>query len=62
MPDYRAYLIGPDGHFYDSVDLKCVDDDEALKRARELVGENGVELWQRARKIARFDKKEPKIP
>jgi hypothetical protein len=61
MPDYRAYIIGPDGHFYDSVDLDCADDDEALKRAGELVSEYGVELWQRPRKIARFGKKEPKI-
>lgn len=61
MPDYRAYIIGPDGHFQDFVQLDCADDEEALKRARDLVGEHGLELWQRARKIARFDKKEPKI-
>ena len=52
MPAYRAYIIGPDGHFYESVELDCADDDEALKRARELVSEHGVELWQRSRKIA----------
>jgi hypothetical protein len=60
MPDYRVYIIGSDGHFFDSVQLECADDTEAKKLAQQLVDGHDVELWQRARKIFRFDRK-PKI-
>jgi hypothetical protein len=60
MPEYRVYIVGSDGHFYDSVPLECDDDYEAMEKAKQLVDGHDVELWQRARKIARFDHK-PKI-
>jgi hypothetical protein len=55
MPDYRAYIIGRDGHFSSSVPFECADDTEAMEQAKQLVDGHDVELWQRARKIARFD-------
>jgi hypothetical protein len=57
MPEYRAYIIGPDGHFMKSVPLECADDAVARKRAEQLVDGHDVELWQRDRKVARFDQK-----
>ena len=60
MSEYRVYIVGSDGHFYDAVPLECADDSEALEKAEQLVDGHDVELWQRARKIARFDCK-PKI-
>jgi hypothetical protein len=60
MPEYRAYIIGSDGHFFTSVELVCADDSEAAERAKQLVDGHDVELWQRDCKIARFDQK-PKI-
>jgi hypothetical protein len=60
MPDYRVYIVGSDGHFFNSVPLECDDDTEALERAKQLVDGHDIELWQRDRKIARFDRK-PKI-
>ncbi|SHN80822.1 hypothetical protein SAMN05444170_4517 [Bradyrhizobium erythrophlei] len=60
MPDYRAYIVGPDGHFHSSVRLNCADDLEAEKQAEQLVNGHDVELWQRDRKIARFSH-DPKI-
>ena len=60
MPDYRAYMIGTDGHFHSAVHLDCADDAEAKKKAEQLVDGHDVELWQRDRKIVRFDHK-PKI-
>jgi hypothetical protein len=56
MPDYRAYLVGDDGHF-EAVSLVCDDDADATEKAKRLVDGHDVELWQRARKIARFDRK-----
>jgi hypothetical protein len=32
MPEYRAYLIGEDGHFQDAVPLICADDAEAMEK------------------------------
>ena len=57
MPEYRAYIIGSDGHFYNSVELDCVDDDAAMVEAKQLVDGHDVELWQLTRKVAVFPKK-----
>jgi hypothetical protein len=33
MADYRAYLLGSDGHFFDAVPLVCETDNEAIEKA-----------------------------
>ena len=55
MSHYRAYLIAPDGHHIKAVDLECVDDNAAKKRAEEMAVGSNVELWEHARRIATFD-------
>jgi glycine cleavage system regulatory protein len=57
MVDYRAYIIGLDGHFYRSVSLDCVDDAAAVEQARQLLDGHDIELWQLDRKVIRFDHK-----
>jgi hypothetical protein len=57
MAHYRAYLVGRDGHHIKAVDLNCTDDAAAMKRAEQMVDGHNVELWQHARRIARFDGK-----
>jgi hypothetical protein len=52
--------IDSDDRFYDVVPLICADDDEAIEKAKQLADGHDVELWQRDRKVARFDDK-PKI-
>jgi hypothetical protein len=54
MLDYRAYIIGGDGHFLKAILLECADDDEATALAKQLVDGNNVELWKRSRMIAKF--------
>jgi hypothetical protein len=54
MAEYRTYLIGDDGHFYDVVHLNCADDAEAMEKAKRLAVGHDVELWQLDRKIATF--------
>jgi hypothetical protein len=61
MPQYRAYIIGSDGEFQNSVALECADDEVAFKKAEQLVGGHHVELWQSTRKIATFDHKPQRI-
>jgi hypothetical protein len=57
MPEYRVYIIGSDGHFHRSVHLDCVDDEAAKEQAKQHVDGHDVELWQRDRKIATFERK-----
>jgi hypothetical protein len=52
MIDYRAYIVGADGHFHSSKTILAEDDDHALKVAKQLVDGHDVELWQLDRKIA----------
>ena len=58
MAHYRAYIIGSDGHSIKAVDLNCTDDDAARKRAKQMVDGHNVELWEHARRIARFASKQ----
>ena len=53
--EYRAYIIGPDGHIQRRIDLFCADDDAAKVRAKAMVDGHAIELWQEARKVAQFD-------
>ena len=54
MQEYRAYIMGPDGHVQNRVDLRCNDEDEAVGLARQLVDGHDVELWQLDRHIETF--------
>jgi hypothetical protein len=57
MPDYRVYVVGSDGHFFDYIPLECADDAQAIEQARQLVDGHDIELWHRARKIVAFGRK-----
>jgi hypothetical protein len=59
MVEYRAYIIGSDGHFYRSVALDCADDAEAVERAKQQLDGHDIELWQLDRKVAMLDHKIP---
>jgi hypothetical protein len=54
MPDYRAYIMGTDGHVQNRVDLQCDDDVEAIRLAKQLVDGHDVELWNLVRYIDTF--------
>lgn len=54
MAEYRAFLVGKDGHFDGAVQMVCRNDAEAIQRAKQLVIGHDVELWQLDRKIATF--------
>jgi hypothetical protein len=57
MPDYRVYVIGPDGHFKRAIQLECPDDNAAIESAKQFIDGADIELWQRDRKIAKFEHK-----
>jgi hypothetical protein len=54
MDGFYAYIIGPDGHVINRVDLAFESEEDAAVRAKALVDGHDVELWQRDRKIATF--------
>jgi len=58
MQEYRAYLIGPDGHFVKRIELVCDDDEVAKEQAKALVDGYDVELWQEGRRITEFRRTE----
>jgi hypothetical protein len=55
MEEYRAYVIGPDGHIINRVDIRCPDEKEARRLAKIAVDGHAVELWQTDRFIERFE-------
>jgi hypothetical protein len=57
MAEYRAYIIGTDGHFLRAVEILCPDDDAAKEYAKQLVDGHDIELWQGERQIAKFQHK-----
>ena len=54
MHGYRAYIIGPDAHIMDRVDLFASNDEDAKERTKPLVDGRVVELWDEGRKVATF--------
>jgi hypothetical protein len=42
MAEYRAYIIGVDGHFVGAVEFICPDDDTAKEYAKQLVDGRAV--------------------
>jgi hypothetical protein len=54
MVEYRAYIVGEDGHFAKAVILDCPDDETAKEQAKRLVDGHDVELWQLGRKVEMF--------
>jgi hypothetical protein len=55
MSHYRAYIIGPDGHFIEAKDLDCANDTAAVEAAKKLVTVNDVEVWQADRLIMKLE-------
>lgn len=51
MPEYRAYIVGHDGHFRASEIIVAEDDKRAVRIAEKLVDGHDVELWHLDRKI-----------
>jgi len=57
MPDYRAYILGGEGHrFLRVVEFSRdhADDATALSAAKKLIDGHDVELWDGGRLVARI--------
>jgi hypothetical protein len=54
MAHYRAYIVGPDGHFIEARDLDCANDATAVDTAKRLLNGHDVEVWQADRMITKL--------
>jgi hypothetical protein len=54
MQEHSAYIIGPDDHITQRIDLLCVDDADAHQQATVLVTGDTMELWQRDGSVVTF--------
>jgi hypothetical protein len=55
MADYRAYVVGADGHFVNGRAFVCDNDSNATEWAKQLFdADKEVELWCGARLVARL--------
>ena len=57
MVEYRAFVIGHDGHFIDVEPMVCADDAEAIEKVQRLVDRFAVELWSGERFVIRLEAK-----
>jgi hypothetical protein len=55
VAEYRAYVVGHDGHFMRFEALICADDAEAIAKAKRLVDYHDVELWSGDRFVTRLE-------
>jgi hypothetical protein len=55
MKEYRALVLTREGNVIDLHELTCLNEEEAKGKARRLAESDSVELWEGARRIARFN-------
>ena len=55
MAEYRAYVIGLDGHFVSFEGFIARDDGDAIDKAMRLVNGRDVELWSGERFVTRLN-------
>jgi hypothetical protein len=54
LAEYRAYIVGHDGHYTGCEPIVCPDDPEAINQATRLVDGHAVELWSGDRFVIRL--------
>ena len=57
MRDYRAYIMGLDGHVTGRHEFWAEDDEKAKEQAKQYVDGHDIELWHRDKKIAELSSK-----
>jgi hypothetical protein len=53
---YRAYAVRFDGNFDGYEALTCLDDDDAIGKAKRLADSTAIELWSGERFITRLER------
>jgi hypothetical protein len=58
MPEYRAYFVGEDEHFFGCEPMICRNDAEAITNARRLLSDQDIEVWNCERFVLKLKVKE----
>ena len=59
MGDYRLYFLDPSNHVVGFNEYECSNDEEAIVRAQQFKDGRALELWSRARFVARITSNPP---
>ena len=55
MNYYRLYVLSaPEGRFVGFEEIEAPDDDEAVRRAGDFIGDRPLELWCGTRRVRTF--------
>jgi hypothetical protein len=54
MAEYRAYVIGSDGHIVSATALVCANDEQAIAEVRRFMLERTIEIWSGDRFVIRL--------
>lgn len=52
--EYRAFIVGDDGHFIGFEPIICRDDEEAIVKAQSFLDGHDIELWTGPRLVTRL--------
>ena len=55
MPGYRLYFLDHANHISRALELDCEDDEGAMAMMRQHANGEIIELWDRARRIIRYE-------
>lgn len=56
VAEYRAYIVGEDGHFVGFEGFSSFDDGEAIETAKRLMDGHDVEVWSGPRFVVKLAK------
>jgi hypothetical protein len=62
MPEYQAFFVGNDEHFFGFQPMICHDDGEAISKASRLVDAYDIELWSGERLVIRLSREKKHGP
>jgi hypothetical protein len=57
MKEYQSFILTAEGQVKEHYTVKSSDDADATRRAEKFLTTYSVELWDRARRVARFPSK-----
>jgi hypothetical protein len=55
VPEYRAFTVGPDGHFTGHEDMICRDDGEAVIKAMRLMNSQDQDIENLERRSSGYE-------
>ena len=53
-PEYRVFSVDVDGHRAGIAEMACRDDGEAVAKAKRLIDDHDLEVWNRDRFVTKL--------